>query len=102
MLKFTFSKETEYTYFLNQKAMVILWIIRAKSDCYTNFLFEKLQETNIKLKRTQLYRYIDFLKSYELIIANDWTRSVKGNGYSYNITQKGLEVLKILSIVFKK
>ncbi len=50
---------------------------------------------------SQLYRYINILEQYNLIIINSWKKSAEGIGYSYIITDSGTIVLDFLSKYFE-
>jgi hypothetical protein len=68
---------------------------------FTRELMEKLENCEVPLKKAQIYRYLDCLKLYNLIIGNIWHKSEIGIGYRYKITKKGLYVLQILSENFE-
>ena len=100
MLKFTFNIHTEVLNFLNQNSLTILRIIESYPNCFTNDLLNLLHENEIKLKRTQIYRYIYSLEAYNLIIIQSWIKSKKGTGYRYQITENGEKLLRELSDIF--
>ncbi len=98
MLRFTFINKLIIKSFLNEKCLTILRNISRNPNILTKDLIEILNENNFKLKKSKIYRYITCLIVFNLIINNGW---IKMRGYSYKITQRGVDVLDFFSEMFE-
>ena len=96
-----FSQPTQVKYFVNKKALAILYVINNYSNYFAKSLLIKLREINVNISKSQIHRYIDSLDKYNLIKVSSWVISPEGNGYRYEITQKGINVLRFLSRMFE-
>jgi len=101
MEPFSFSHQTSIKNFLNIKFLTILRIIYNNPNIFTKVLLEKLKKNEIQHVKSQIYRYIECLEKFNLIMVNSWVRSSTGSGYSYNILPKGINVLDFLSKYFE-
>lgn len=96
-----FSQPTLVKYFLNKNALAILNVINNDSNYFAKDLLKKLREINVDISKCQFHRYIDSLDKYNLIKVSSWVISPEGNGYRYEITQKGIKVIRFLSKMFE-
>ena len=101
MERFVFIGEPFVVKFLNELALTILRIIRRNPNIFTSDIWNKITNFKMLSHKSQLYRYINILEQYNLIIINSWKKSAEGIGYSYIITDSGTEVLDFLSIHFE-
>ena len=62
----------------------------------------KILEINrCAIGKSQFYRYINTLQSYNLVIISNWVKNNKGSGYRYKITPMGSQILNDLSLYFE-
>ena len=101
MERFSFLGEPFITNFLNELSLTILRIIKRNPNIYTSYIWKKIIKFGMLKHNSQLYRYINILEQYNLIIINSWKKSAEGIGYSYIITDSGTDVLDFLSKYFE-
>ena len=101
MEKFSFLGDPFIRKFLNELSLTILRIIKRNPNIYTSQVWNKIIKIGFLKNKSQLYRYINILKQYNLIIINSWKKSAEGIGYSYLITNSGTDVLDFLSKYFE-
>ena len=99
MWKFNFAENTPILNFLNSKGITILRIIKNTLDHenYAKKILEELEKYEIKLEKSQLYRYIECLRKNSLItVEKKWIKSSKYSGYPLRIMNEGENVLNSL------
>jgi len=97
MSKIGLEKDTPVKFFLNSKTIILLQILSMNSHIFSNFFLKKISENNLLIVKSQFYKYIDTLKEYHLIQVGSWKKTSNGTGYTYNITEKGVNVLNFLT-----
>lgn len=97
-----FEKNTLVKNFLNEKALTMLRILKTYKIIFSNIFLKELHESNIQIKKSQFYRYIDSLEKNNLIKVNSWVKKSSKIGCSYEITLQGIRVFDFLSLHFKK
>lgn len=101
MEAFNFSLETRVINFLTDKALSILRIIENHPNQFSRNIMSILEENGIELRKSQFYRYIDTLESYELINITKWVKKNNFSGYTYEISSNGNQILHLLSEHFE-
>ena len=94
---FEFLKKTDPLKFLNKKLLSILKTIRYNPQSFSTEIRKILKKNDLDLSKSQFYRYINILVEYRLASKSKWLKREENFGYSYIITQKGIDVLDFLS-----